>query len=845
MMPQNPIVGGTSLRIAQVQSPNFVHGSTGWAIFKDGSAEFHDIILPNGQGVSVFFAGSAPVTTHVGDLWYDTSNGLLLHHWDGSSWVAQQIGTGAIANNAITTGLIAGGAVNTAEIATGAITTALIAAQAVGASEIANGAITATQIAAAANILGSQIASGTITGSNISAGTITASLLAAGIVVAGIVDGTEVLGATIVADGTTGQFLVYSGTPASGNLIGSWSGAAGTDAFGNTYPAGLSVQQGVITGLEVTGTTITNSTFQGDVLDNSTLSNPNVQGGTIVETAITFDQSGGQLLVYTSTTTTVTQTTAGDYSITFPSDVTNADVECVGSGAGGDGGSTSQGGNAGGAGEYARESNYPVTGGGTYTYTVAPGGTGSSTGGGHGSDGLASFFDSGGVLANGGLGNGTGGTGSTNTTHHNGGNGGGNPSPNTGGSSGGNSGNSTAAGNNGITATSSTGAAAPAAQTGSGRGGAGGNNAANGSSGTGPGGGGGGAGAGTSTTTKTITYSPVWTASFYGPDADVSVANTRRSTTTMFQGGETASGGAFNGNQRCVFGFNRTLIASDFSGYTITHCKITLTNQHSWYNSGMSIEFDYGSGLPSSVPGSWPGGMTQTATGTIAEGSTHTYDLGATVGQSFVTGSSNGLGLGANVPTNNAYNLNYYGYFSNSITMQITGTIGSGSETAGNGADGQVKITYTSGRQLVAALAPAAGSDASLNAYAAGYTGPANVFDPNASPKAVEGWHSATLINGWTKQGYARYKLIGYNLMLIQLQINDTSATSGTFMNMPTGYTATQSQFPELTEFTNSSGVPGNAWIVQVNTGAGGGLNILDWTKKSHQFVGQLLIALD
>lgn len=35
--------------------------------------------------------------------------------------------------------------------------------------------------------------------------------------------------------------FIYSGTPANGNLIGSWTSAAGTDAFGNTYQAGLTI----------------------------------------------------------------------------------------------------------------------------------------------------------------------------------------------------------------------------------------------------------------------------------------------------------------------------------------------------------------------------------------------------------------------------------------------------------------------------------------------------------------------------------------------------------------------------------------------------------------------------
>ena len=39
---------------------------------------------------------------------------------------------------------------------------------------------------------------------------------------------------------SAGIFL-YSGTPAAGNLVGSWASAAGTDAFGNTYPLGFNV----------------------------------------------------------------------------------------------------------------------------------------------------------------------------------------------------------------------------------------------------------------------------------------------------------------------------------------------------------------------------------------------------------------------------------------------------------------------------------------------------------------------------------------------------------------------------------------------------------------------------
>jgi hypothetical protein len=64
----------------------------------------------------------------------------------------------------------------------------------------------------------------------------------AGQKIAGIVDGTVIEGAHFIAFGQQGEILVYTGTPASGNLIGSWSGAAGSDDESNPYPIGLGLQ---------------------------------------------------------------------------------------------------------------------------------------------------------------------------------------------------------------------------------------------------------------------------------------------------------------------------------------------------------------------------------------------------------------------------------------------------------------------------------------------------------------------------------------------------------------------------------------------------------------------------
>lgn len=41
----DPVVGGTVLRIPAIQSPNFVSGVSGWAIFQNGNAEFDNITI--------------------------------------------------------------------------------------------------------------------------------------------------------------------------------------------------------------------------------------------------------------------------------------------------------------------------------------------------------------------------------------------------------------------------------------------------------------------------------------------------------------------------------------------------------------------------------------------------------------------------------------------------------------------------------------------------------------------------------------------------------------------------------------------------------------------------------
>ncbi len=59
---------------------------------------------------------------------------------------------------------------------------------------------------------------------------------------------------SVIVEGATGNILIYSGSPANGNLIGSWAGASGEDTYGNSYPEGLNVTKGTISGTVFSGT---------------------------------------------------------------------------------------------------------------------------------------------------------------------------------------------------------------------------------------------------------------------------------------------------------------------------------------------------------------------------------------------------------------------------------------------------------------------------------------------------------------------------------------------------------------------------------------------------------------
>lgn len=404
----------------------------------------------------------------------------------------------------------------------------------------------------------------------------------------------------------------------------------------------------------------------------------------------------------TDVTTTVEWDTAGDYQWVSP--ITGpALVEAGGAGAGGNGSSTSRGGPGAGSGEYAAEPALQLIEGNTYNLTVGAGGQG-ATGGNTGVDGGDSFFQPNGltVYANGGTASngswlaGLGGTGSTNTVHFDGGDGYTVPTGQSiGGGAGGSAGSTGAGGNSG-------GSTGGAAGTGGGaKGGNGGQSGANGSNGASPGAGGGGAGAAaTNASSKKVSYQAIDSQSFYGSDATGSPNGTRISNGTIWQGGESASGGTYNGTQKSIIWFNKGDIESDFSGYTITAVTLWLTNTSTWYDSGATVEIqDY---FLQNIPSSWDGSTGASVRNWSAktgQGARPGWGLSTVVGDQFVTGSQWGFAIG---PGNSSYNLNYYASFNgtpnsaNGPVLTISGqTSSTGSTTAGDGADGFIRITYS------------------------------------------------------------------------------------------------------------------------------------------------------
>ena len=258
--------------------------------------------------------------------------------------------------------------------------------------------------------------------------------------------------------------LLYNGTPALNNMVLSLTADGGTDSFGNIYQAGFTIYDGTsgtpvrnidISGLDTIGAS-TSSQFVIDPINGKIqfYDNTGLLTGQIIS-------SNGAIIFYTSTTTTVTYN--ANTTFVVPANITSLKVEAWGGGGGGQYGS----GAGGGGGEYAQEPALAVTPGESLTLTMSVGGAGGTSSSPHGVNAISTTVKRGTttlVQAHGGQGSSSattlGGTGSTNTIHFNGGGSHANTTGlSQGGAGGGESGWSGGPGNNGSSNTGSTGGA--------------------------------------------------------------------------------------------------------------------------------------------------------------------------------------------------------------------------------------------------------------------------------------------------------------------------------------------------------------------------------------------------
>jgi hypothetical protein len=213
----------------------------------------------------VFRQTSAPTASAAGDLWFDTDDDNRIYRWSGTTWVANDLGTNALANfsaNKITSGSIDASVVtvsniNAGNISTGSLASARIAAGTIVASQIATGTITATQIAAG-TITTTQLATGTLSANNITTGTLSATVALSA--VSGTIGGFTI-GSTNIFAGS--NLDIQSG----GSIIGGNSSTLfyGFVNIGGGSPSGARLQ--VNGNSEFTGTIVTtgDATINGEL----------------------------------------------------------------------------------------------------------------------------------------------------------------------------------------------------------------------------------------------------------------------------------------------------------------------------------------------------------------------------------------------------------------------------------------------------------------------------------------------------------------------------------------------------------------------------------------------------
>jgi hypothetical protein len=224
---KNPPIGGTTLVRKSIKSNPFVTGTTGWSVNKDGSAEFNNLVIRNGQivsGTALYYNGTpakgslfcaiaaAAGTDAFGNVY---GQGFNVGVWSATTGLqAQHFGIDL--NGKVYVVNPSAKTVNFIDTLTGALLTYNSSGQSLGNLIVSIAPVAGTDSTGNAYPQGLNVTTGTISGTTFS--------------------GTNFL------INSSGSFF-YSSTPAHGNLIASITSASGTDGFSNAYYPGICTYQ--------------------------------------------------------------------------------------------------------------------------------------------------------------------------------------------------------------------------------------------------------------------------------------------------------------------------------------------------------------------------------------------------------------------------------------------------------------------------------------------------------------------------------------------------------------------------------------------------------------------------
>lgn len=149
--------------------------------------------------------------------------------------------------------------------------------------------------------------------------------------------------------------------------------------------------------------------------------------------------------------------------------------------------------------------------------------------------------------------------------------------------------------------------------------------------------------------TLTKTYTATWSASWYDYG--------KRSGTRLYQGATLLGDGT--GYQYGKIGFDHSTIQTDLAGSTIDQVELRMSNEHSWYNSGLTARFGTHANTSEPSGSSSTSGTFSRSSHSWNKGQTKYVDLPTTIGEELRDATTTGITTGR--PT--AGNRNDYGYF--------------------------------------------------------------------------------------------------------------------------------------------------------------------------------------